>query len=163
MLIPLGSVVCVFAMMMMSLTQPDHAYQLFLSQGVLFGIGIALMFNPSVAVMSHWFRRNRASAIGIVLSGGAVGGVVFPILLQRLIPVIGFAWATRVFGFLIMVCFIIACLTIRTRLPLTGHISWRTAVDLGGFKDIRYILATVAGFLYVTFTIPSVGFALASE
>ena len=43
MLIPLGSVLCVFAMMMVSLTQKDQAYQLFLSQGVLFGLGIALM------------------------------------------------------------------------------------------------------------------------
>ncbi len=43
-LIPLGSVVCVFAMMMVSLTQEDEAYELFLSQGVLFGIGIALMY-----------------------------------------------------------------------------------------------------------------------
>ncbi|KAI0742078.1 monocarboxylate permease [Daedaleopsis nitida] len=154
-LIPLGSVVCVFAMMMVSLTQKDQAYQLFLSQGVLFGIGIALMFNPSVAVMSHWFRRKRASAIGIVLSGGAVGGVVFPILLQHLIPIIGFGWAVRVIGFIIMVCFIVACMTIRTRLPLSGHISWRTAVDLGGFKDVRYILATVAGFvLFYSLFIP---------
>ncbi|KAI0794344.1 monocarboxylate permease [Fomes fomentarius] len=146
-LVPLGSFVCVFAMMMVSLTQPDCAYQLFLSQGVLFGIGIALMFNPCVAVVSHWFRRKRASAIGIVLSGGAVGGVVFPILLQRLIPVIGFAWATRVIAFIIMACFIVACLTIRTRLPLSGHISWRTAVDLHGFKDVRYVLATIGGFI----------------
>ncbi|KAI0688204.1 monocarboxylate permease [Cerioporus squamosus] len=146
-LVPLGSVVCVFAMMMVSLTQKDQAYQLFLSQGVLFGIGIALMFNPSVAVMSHWFRRRRASAIGVVLSGGAVGGVVFPIMLQHLIPRIGFGWATRVLAFLIMVCFVVACLTIRTRLPLSGRISWRTAIDLRGFRDVRYVLATVAGFL----------------
>ena len=137
-------------MMMVSLTQHDHAYQLFLSQGILFGFGLTLLFNPSVAVMGHWFRRRRATAIGIVLGGSAAGGIVFPILLQRLIPVIGFAWATRVIAFLIMVCFIVACLTIRTRLPLSGHISWRNAVDLGGFKDVRYVLATVAGFVYVT-------------
>ena len=37
-------------MMMVSLTQKDHAYQLFLSQGVLFGIGIALM---SVTLPPH--------------------------------------------------------------------------------------------------------------
>ncbi|KAI0730854.1 monocarboxylate permease [Earliella scabrosa] len=156
-LIPLGSILCVVAMMMVSLTQHDHAYQLFLSQGILFGFGLTLLFNPSVAVMGHWFRRRRATAIGIVLGGSAAGGIVFPILLQRLIPVIGFAWATRVIAFLIMVCFIVACLTIRTRLPLSGHISWRNAVDLGGFKDVRYVLATVAGFvLFYALFIPYV-------
>ena len=103
--------------------------------------------------MSHWFRRKRASAIGIVLSGGAVGGIIFPIILQRLIPRIGFPWATRVIGFIILGCFIVACFTIRTQLPLSGHISWRSAVDLRGFRDVRYVLATVAGFLYVSFVV----------
>ena len=42
-LIPLGSVICVFAMMMVSLTEQDQPYQLFLSQGVLYGLGLALM------------------------------------------------------------------------------------------------------------------------
>ena len=65
-------------------------------------------FNPSVAVVGHWFRRRRATGIGIVLSGGAVVGIVFPILLQHLIPVIVFGWAVRVIGFMIMVCFIVA-------------------------------------------------------
>ncbi|KAI1787128.1 monocarboxylate permease [Ganoderma leucocontextum] len=146
-LIPLGSVLCVVAMMLISLAQKDQAYQLFLSQGVLFGMGIALLFNPSVAVVGHWFRRHRATAIGIVLSGGAVGGIVFPILLQHLTPLIGFGWAVRIIGFIIIACFIVACLTIKTRLPLSGHISWRTAIDLHGFNDARYVLATIAGFL----------------
>ncbi|KAM5544505.1 hypothetical protein V8D89_002165 [Ganoderma adspersum] len=142
-LIPLGSFLCVFAMMMISLAQKDQAYQLFLSQGVLFGIG----FNPSVAVAGHWFRRHRATAIGIIVSGGAVGGIVFPILLQHLVPLIGFGWAVRIIGFISMACFVVACLTIRTRLPLSGDVSLRTAVDLRGFRDPRYVLATVAGFL----------------
>nr|VWP00292.1 Bud site selection protein 6 [Ganoderma boninense] len=150
-LIPLGSFLCVFAMMMVSLAQQDQAYQLFLSQGVLFGLGIACLFNPSVAVAGHWFRRHRATAIGIVVSGGAVGGIVFPILLQHLVPLIGFGWAVRIIAFIIMACFGVACLTIRTRLPLSGDISLRTAVDLRGFRDPRYVLATVAGFLCVLF------------
>ena len=103
--------------------------------------------------MSHWFRRRRAMAIGVVLSGGAVGGIVFPIILQQLIPRVGFPWATRIIAFIIMLCFVVACLTIRTRLPLSGHISWRTAIDLKGFKDVRYVLATIAGFLSVSATV----------
>ena len=50
-LIPLGSSLCVIAMMMISLAQTDKAYQLFLSQGVLFGIGIALMYALSLPTM----------------------------------------------------------------------------------------------------------------
>nr|VWO98132.1 MFS domain-containing protein [Ganoderma boninense] len=175
-LISLGSLLCVLSMMMVSLVQKDRAYQLFLSHGVLFGLGMALMyassravscslglysqsrhpasFNPSIAVLGHWFRRRRATAIGVALGGTSIGGVIFPILFQRLVPVIGFAWAVRTIAFVMMVCFVVACLTIKTRLPLSGHISWRTAVDLHGFKDVRYVLAAISGFLlfYAVYT-----------
>lgn len=72
---------------------------------------------------------------------------MFPIILEQLIPVVGFGWAVRIVAFVIMGCLIIACLTIRTRLPLSGHMSIRTAVDLAGWRDPRYALATIAAFL----------------
>ncbi|TFK87296.1 MFS general substrate transporter [Polyporus arcularius HHB13444] len=154
-MIPLGSFILVFALMMVSLTQYDQAYQVFLSHGVLFGLGIALLFNPSLAVLGHWFRRRRALAIGLTTGGSASGGVVFPIILEQLIPIVGFPWAVRIIAFILMACLTVSCLTIRTRLPLSGHISWRTAVDFRGWKDPRYALATIAAFLlFYAFFIP---------
>ncbi|KAI0768212.1 major facilitator superfamily domain-containing protein [Trametes elegans] len=154
-LIPAGSFICVFSMMMVSLCQKDQAYQLFLSQGVLFGIGIALLFSPSLAVLGHWFRKRRALAIGLTTGGSATGGVIMPIILEQLIPRVGFGWACRIVAFILMACLIVSCLTIRTRLPLSGRISFRTAIDFGGFKDPRYTLATIGSFLlFYGFFIP---------
>ncbi|KAJ8474237.1 hypothetical protein ONZ51_g7341 [Trametes cubensis] len=154
-LLPLGSFICVFALMMVSLAQTNQAYQVFLAHGVLFGIGISLLFNPSIAVLGHWFRRKRALAIGITTGGSALGGVLLPIIIGRLIPKLGFGWAVRIMAFVLMCCLIVACLTIRTRLPLTRDISLRTAVDLGGFRDPRYTLAAIGSFLIlVAFFIP---------
>ncbi|KAI9056296.1 monocarboxylate permease [Trametes sanguinea] len=154
-MIPAGSFLCVFGLMMVSLCQKDQAYQVVLAQGVLFGVGIALLFSPSIAVLGHWFRRRRALAIGLTTGSSAVGGVVFPIILEQLIPRVGFGWAVRIIAFILLVCLSIACLTIRTRLPLSGHLSLRTAVDLNGFKDPRHTLATVGAFLlFYGFFIP---------
>ena len=72
---------------------------------------------------------------------------MFPIILEQLIPVVGFPWAVRIVAFILMACLTVSCLTIRTRLPLSGHMSLRTAVDLAGWKDPRYALATVSAFL----------------
>ena len=108
---------------------------------------ILYRFNPAVAVLGHWFRRRRAVAIGLTTGGSATGGVIFPIILQRLIPAVGFGWAVRIIAFILLGCLTVSCLTIRTRLPLSGHISLRTAIDLGGWKDPRYTLATIGGFL----------------
>ncbi|KAI0767273.1 monocarboxylate permease [Fomes fomentarius] len=154
-MIPLGTVISVFSLMMVSLAQKDHPYQIFLSQGVFFGFGLALLFNPAVAVLGHWFRKRRALAIGLTTGGSASGGVIFPVVLERLIPAIGFPWAVRVVAFIILGCLIVSCLTIRTRLPLSGHISFRTAIDLGGWKDPRYALATIGAFvLFYAYFIP---------
>ncbi|KZT64140.1 MFS general substrate transporter [Daedalea quercina L-15889] len=146
-LIPLGSFLVVFSLMMLSLVQPNKPYQIFLSQGICFGFGLACIFNPTMSVAGHWFKRRRAYAIGVIASGSSIGGVFIPIMLQRLIASVGFPWAVRAVAFLCLGCLTIACLTIRTRLPLSRNISLRGLVDLNGFKDWRYILATIAAFL----------------
>jgi len=107
-----------------------------------------------MSVAGHWFKKRRAYAIGVIASGSSIGGVFFPIMLQRLIVSIGFPWAVRAVAFLCLGCLTIACLTIRTRLPLSRSISLRGLVDLNGFKDWRYVLATIAAFLvfYAIFT-----------
>lgn len=87
--------------------------------------------------------------MGIVASGSAFGGVVYPIMLQRLIKDVGFPWAVRTSGFLTLACLCVSCLTMRTRLPLTKQVTYRDAVDFSGFKDIRYALCAVGAFLYV--------------
>ena len=49
-LIYVGSVLSVFSLMMLSLVQTDQAYQVFLSHGVLFGIGISMLYVHFVLV-----------------------------------------------------------------------------------------------------------------
>ncbi|KZT01355.1 monocarboxylate permease [Laetiporus sulphureus 93-53] len=153
-LIPLGSVIIVFSLMMVSLVQPDKPYQLFLAQGILFGLGLACIFNPALAVAGHWFKRKRAYAIGVIASGSSIGGVFFPIMLQRLIPSVGFPWAVRAMAFVCLGCLTIATLTIRTRLPPSRNITLRGLVDLEGFRDWKYVCASIGAFLvfYAVFT-----------
>ena len=43
------------------------------------GIGLGLSFIPTASITVHYFKRRRALATGIILSGGAMGSVVFPI------------------------------------------------------------------------------------
>lgn len=54
---------------MLSLAQPHHYYQVFLSQGVGMGIGMGMLFLPAISVTSHYFRRRRTVAMGVVISG----------------------------------------------------------------------------------------------
>jgi len=85
--------------------------------GIIAGIGTSLLFTPSIAAVGHYFFRRRGNATGIAAAGGAVGGIVFPLTLQALIPKIGFAWSTRIMGFIILLLCVVANLLITSRLP----------------------------------------------
>ncbi|KAJ5961158.1 uncharacterized protein N7479_008308 [Penicillium vulpinum] len=105
----LGSFGCVFALMMISLC--EEFYQFLLAQGVLLGISMGLVTWPMLALVGQYIKVKRAAAMGIVLAGSSLGGVIWPIAIDRLInePIIGFPWTMRIVGFVMIPCFIFSC------------------------------------------------------
>jgi MFS family permease len=111
-----GSLIYVFSLFMLSLTKNQY-YQAFLAQGVGLGIGLGCMFLPATSVISHWFQHKRAYAVGIVIGGSSIGGVVFPIMLNNLIGQIGISSAIRATAYIITGCLIVSNMLIAPRLP----------------------------------------------
>lgn len=70
-----GNFLVVFGIMMLS--SCTEYWQVFLSQGVCMGLGAGLLYVPSLALIGIWFERRRAMAMGIVMSGIAVGESLF--------------------------------------------------------------------------------------
>jgi MFS family permease len=65
-------------------------WQFAVAQGLLIGmLGSSSTFGPLVADVSHWFTRNRGTAVGICASGNYLAGTVWPPILQRLIDAVG--------------------------------------------------------------------------
>lgn len=95
-----GSALVVLGLFMTSLC--ETYWQVLLAQGVAVGVGCGLLFLPSAAILSQYFARRRALALGLQSSGSPVGGIVFSILFSRLQPRIGFGWATRVLAFILL-------------------------------------------------------------
>lgn len=73
--------------------------------------------DQATGVISHWFKIKRSYAVGIVIAGSSIGGVIFPIMLNNLISQIGFASAVRATAYVILGCLAIANITVRPRLP----------------------------------------------
>jgi MCP family monocarboxylic acid transporter-like MFS transporter 10 len=83
-----GSVLMVFCLYMISITKPEHYYQaciftsptftdltnipfkLLLSQGFGIGIAVGIMYIPALGIISHYFKRRRALALGIATTVG---------------------------------------------------------------------------------------------
>ncbi|CDK24950.1 unnamed protein product [Kuraishia capsulata CBS 1993] len=139
-------------------------YQFVLAFGVVAGLGAALCMAPLVGVISHWFKRKRATAVGMATLGGSIGGIIFPILLNSLYTSLGFVWAIRILSFVILACLSLSILLVKERLSERRHMSptstslreisfkqvlatistyLRNAVDFKALQDRRYALCVV--------------------
>ncbi|KAK4502647.1 hypothetical protein PRZ48_006073 [Zasmidium cellare] len=98
--ISIGAVCQVVAVFMISLC--TKYYQFFLAQGVLLGIGMALITIPTTSVAPLYFQRNRAFAQGISVAGSSLGGVIWPIILDQMLNAdnVSFGWTIRSVGFM---------------------------------------------------------------
>lgn len=115
---------------------------------VLNGIGGCLVNTPCIAAIGHWFLVGRAHATGIAMTAGSIGGIIFPLMLQRLFPTIGFAWATRILGFMLLALLIVANILVKSRLPPKKLPSLSSILpDLNAFKDLPYLFLTLGIFL----------------
>jgi hypothetical protein len=128
------------------------------------------VFVPAVAIISTYFTTKIALAIGFAASGSGIGrhiflialfcfrtkeaksdfsqgGVVYPIVFNRLQPQIGFAWTTRVIGFLEIGTLLIPLAVMRVRvLPATV----RKLIDWSALRDApycTYVIGTLIGYM----------------
>ncbi|KAJ6522361.1 MFS general substrate transporter [Mycena vulgaris] len=120
-------------------------WQFLLCQGFALGTASGVIFGPTLAIVSHWFKRKRSTAMGIVAAGSSVGGSIIPILVQKLIPQIGFQWTTRVLALLLLFTTGILNLSLKRRLPPVktsgGIFNWKV------FKYKPFSLYTLAVFV----------------
>ncbi|XP_006456029.1 hypothetical protein AGABI2DRAFT_77443 [Agaricus bisporus var. bisporus H97] len=120
-LLIIGSLLYLFSSFMLSLAQPHSYYQVFLAQSIGEGLGMGLLFIPSLAVSSHYFRKKRSLAMGLIIAvfspGASLGGCLYPIMLNNIFQNAGFGWGVRAVSFLDFGLLILANLIMRTRLP----------------------------------------------
>lgn len=116
---------------------------LFVTTGVVMGIGSSLCFMVNSVVPAQYFVAKRGIANGIVYAAAGLGGAICTILMNALVNKLGPAWAYRITGFL----------TLATGLPAAWLIEERTPIRRGGFvewslfREVRFVLLFLAGGL----------------
>ncbi|KAI9747493.1 MAG: hypothetical protein M1835_002065 [Candelina submexicana] len=126
-------------------------YQIFLSFSILTGIGSSLLLTPSMGCVAHWFNSRRGLASGIAFIGGGFGGVLFPLMIQSLLPRVGWGWSLRILGFILLILCSISIAFCRSRVPPRKGAAktWRSTIpDPRIFMDgTGAMAATSAGVL----------------
>ena len=118
-------------------------WQIFLAQGVCSGLGNGLVFCPTLSLLSTYFSKKKSLAISIGASGTAPGGIIFPIIVQQLLPKIGFPWTVRIIGFVMLALQAVTLTFSKPRLPPRKS---GALVEWSAFREPPYALFTVGMF-----------------
>ncbi|CAM1503666.1 Fc.00g012570.m01.CDS01 [Cosmosporella sp. VM-42] len=118
-------------------------WQFLLAQGIGMGIGAGCMFCPLLAIVSTYFQKKRALALGIGACGSATGGLVFPSMVRQLLPRVGFARTIRAIGFIQLATLAIAYLLVKPRIKprKSGPL-----VEWAAFKELEYTFYAAGSF-----------------
>ena len=101
--------------------------------------------------VAHWFMERRGLASGIAFMGGGIGGVLFPLMIQSILPQVGWGWSIRILGFVLLTLCGISAAFCRSRIPPRkgAATTWRDKLpDPRIFMDgTGAMAATTAGVL----------------
>ncbi|KAJ2960739.1 hypothetical protein NQZ79_g3966 [Umbelopsis isabellina] len=154
-----GNIICPVALILASFAY--EVWHVFLTQGVLFGLGASFIWFPCIGASQQWFSERRGLAIGLAMSGSGIGGLVVANIAQAAISNLGYRWALRIIGIMAFVLLLVTTATVR---PL-GHIK-----QTGGqdqiiawylFKNPQFVviflhgLITTFGYMTPFFLLPA--------
>ncbi|TFB06128.1 putative transporter MCH4 [Trichoderma ghanense] len=127
-----GTAVCLLSFICSSFA--TQYYQYLLAQGILLGIGSALLFYPATGAISEWFNHKRGLALGIALSGSSVGGIFWPIIINKLFASVPAPWVHRIIALISVPILLVSCFLVRERkvAPPTVIIITDTEANLNG-------------------------------
>jgi MFS family permease len=93
-------------------------WQLYLIYGVMMGfLGRAALFSPLTANITRWFEDKRSMAVGIVGSGQALAGAVWPPIFQYFFDSVGWRQTAFWYGWFTLLTMLPLVLVLRQKPP----------------------------------------------
>ncbi|KAF7329137.1 Monocarboxylate transporter [Mycena kentingensis (nom. inval.)] len=125
-------------------------WQLFLTQSILYGVGSSLYYFPIISTAPQYFDRHRGFAMGCILSGAGVGGLIMAPVLQVLLDKYGVRTALRIIAGWNFAVGIPVAAIIRRRIPFEqerASSSARTRLNMSLVKRGTFIYQALGALL----------------
>ena len=132
----------------------ETAWQFTLAFGIVTGFGCGTLMSPLIGVVSHYFNKNRATAISLATLGASIGGISIPLLLRKLYPAVGFVWALRILSFICAFFLVFSTCLVKERLkkeraPTSSWSEFLRMYVLGvfdykSFSEVRFDFCAMA-------------------
>lgn len=122
-------------------------WQLVLSQGIAFGLGMGFTFVASVGVVPQWFVKRRSLANGLGAGGSGMGGLIYSLATNAMIKDLGLSWTFRVLALIVLVVNCISSVLVKDRNKELGTVQVAFHKDL--FKRPEYYLLIAWAFFSI--------------
>ncbi|KAG0047072.1 hypothetical protein BGZ83_007790 [Gryganskiella cystojenkinii] len=130
-------------------------WQLYITQGIMFGIGTSLLNLAATAIPPLWYDKHRGLAMGICFCGAGIGGLALGFIIPALINAVDIYWTLRIFAIFHFVCTAFAAIVMRSPRQLAGPpvAARNNVMNFAIMKDPGFMLwffaAALFGFAYV--------------
>nr|KMM71133.1 hypothetical protein CPAG_07440 [Coccidioides posadasii RMSCC 3488] len=74
----------------------DRLWQLALTQGLMYGLGSSMLYFPLLSIAPEYFDQHRGLAMGFILSGAGVGGLILSPTVRILLDNFDARWSLRI-------------------------------------------------------------------
>ncbi|KAF3917111.1 hypothetical protein ABW20_dc0105492 [Dactylellina cionopaga] len=138
-----------------SLIAASFAYRiwhLYLAQGLLFGVGMGMIFVASVGILPQWFNKRRSVANGISAAGSGIGGLAFSLGTNAMLQRLGLAWTFRITAIVAFIVNTTCSLLVRDRnkqinpeikmfdLKILKRLEFWYIIGWGAFSMLGYVV-----------------------
>ena len=85
----IGGIIISLGFFLASFTSAEYSWVLWLTYGVLGGVGMGFTYSTTIACAQKWYPHKKGLITGIIVSAIGLGGVVFTPILENLITAFG--------------------------------------------------------------------------
>ncbi|KAH9950974.1 MFS general substrate transporter [Amylocystis lapponica] len=122
-------------------------WHLFITQALLYGVGSSMYYFPLMSLTPIYFDRHRGAAMGIVLSGAGVGGLVLAPVFHILLDRYGIRWALRILALWTFVVGIPVSSVLAKKQRSSGLALGRSRMSMALVKRGTFIMQSIGAFL----------------
>ena len=103
-------------------------WQLYMTLGVIVGIGFGAVYPATIATTARWFTKQRGLALGIVASGVGIGNMILIPSIERLIANFGWSTTYLILG-IFTITILLPCSILLRRSPPRIHHAYQETRD----------------------------------
>lgn len=116
----------------------QELWTLYITQGLMIGVGGCLGYTAAVSVVSQWFMKRRGFAVGITVAGSGVGQFIMSQVTRALLTQFGWRSTLRYLALIHGVGLFVCAFVIKRRLPCADRLSFQSSLKY--FGDRNFVL-----------------------